>query len=168
MTSPEAKTKFRRPREGDRPTEGKLDELLDDPAGHSSGGALAGYRDGSRVRRKIYLGLIGGTIVATVAGTLYMRHLEAQRETIVPQYILAEGAQDEDRPNAMEWTSGVARLGLARQTPGVRAILLPDKIITLAPGCDHAQIKVDVQDGQTVALKVLTGEIRQRPRPQAR
>ncbi|MCH9686995.1 MAG: hypothetical protein K0V04_36505, partial [Deltaproteobacteria bacterium] len=58
----------------------------------------------------------------------------------------------------------VARLGMSRQDPGVRAIVLPDRIVTLAPGCDHAQIKVDVRDGKTVQLDVVVGEIRQRAR----
>ena len=93
-----------------------------------------------------------------------MKRLEAERKTVVPHYELAEGAADEGRPNAMVWSQGVARLGLARQEPGVRAIVLPDRIVTLAPGCDHAQIKVDVRNGETVALKVLTGEIRQTAR----
>lgn len=157
------KPKFRGPRDGDRPTEGNLDELLAEPPEGITGGALVGYRDGSRVRRKVYLVLIVGAIGATYAGHLYVKHLDAQRQTIAPEYTLAEGAEHEERADVLVWSGGVARLGLSRQKPGVRAIVLPDRIITLAPGCDHAQIKVNVRDGETVGLKVVTGEIRQRP-----
>ena len=160
------KREFRRPREDDRPTEGGLDELLEEPPDEQVQGPLTGYRDGSRTRRWIYLGLVGGTLAAGVAGKLYVGYLDDKRkaELPTPEYVLAEGSEDEDRPDAMLWTSGVARLGLSRQEPGVKAIVLPDRIVTLAPGCDHAQIKVDVRDGKTHALKVLVGEIRQRPR----
>jgi hypothetical protein len=46
--------------------------------------------------------------------------------------------------------------------------VLPDRVLTLAPGSDHAQVKVVVRDGKTVELKVLVGEIQQtslRPDP---
>jgi hypothetical protein len=41
----------------------------------------------------------------------------------------------------------------------VEAIVLPDRVLRLAEGCDHAQVKVNVVDGQTVELKIITGEI---------
>lgn len=155
---------FRGPQDGDRPTGGSLDELLESPPEGPSFGPLTGYRDGSRARRFVYLALIVGVIGAVLAGRWYVGHLEEQRRIPAPEYRLAEGAEDEERADVMVWTSGVARLGLTRQQPGVRAIVLPDRIVTLAPGCDHAQIKVDVRDGETKALKVVVGEIRQQPR----
>lgn len=155
---------YRRPREGDQPTAGQLDELLPDPPHQPPVGPLTGYRDGTRVRRRVYLGLVFGVLGATLAGRCYVEHLEAQRRIPAPQYQLAAGAEDEARPDVMVWSSGLARLGLSRQQPGIRAIVLPDRIVTLAPGCDHAQIKVNVVDGETVQLKVLLGEIRERAR----
>lgn len=157
------KREFRRPAPGDRPTAGGLDELLEEPPTGPSFGPLTGYREGSRVRRWIYLALVAGVLAAFFVGRWYVQHLEEQRRIPSPEYQLAEGAEDEERPDVMVWTSGVARLGLSRQQPGVRAIVLPDRVVTLAPGCDHAQIKVDVRDGETKALKVLVGEIRHKP-----
>lgn len=155
---------FRRPREGDRPTAGQLDELLPDPPDGPPVGSLTGYREGSRMRRRVYLGLVFGVIAAALAGRWYVEHLEEQRRIPTPQYQLAAGAEDEERPDVMVWSSGLARLGMSRQEPGIRAIVLPDRILTLAPGCDHAQVKVNVVDGETVDLKVVVGEIRERAR----
>lgn len=152
---------FPRPREGDRPTEGHLDELLPDPPELPTTGALTGYRDGSRTRRWVYLGLGLGLVSAALAGRWYVQQLEEERRVPMPEYQLAAGSEHEDRPDVLVWTSGMARLGMSRQDPGVRAIVLPDRVLTLAPGCDHAQVKVDVQDGKTVRLKVVLGEIRQ-------
>ena len=155
---------FRRPREGDRPTEGQLDELLSDPPDMPTVGPLTGYRDGTRMRRRVYLGLLFGVVGAALAGRWYVQYLEEQRRIPTPEYQLAAGTEDEARPDVMVWTSGLARLGMSRQEPGVRAIVLPDRILTLAPGCDHAQVKVNVVDGETVDVKVLVGEIRHEPR----
>lgn len=161
------KREFRRPGPDDRPTTGDLDELLETPPQGPAVGPLTGYRDGTRVRRLVYLGLIAGVIAAYYSGRWYMERLEERRTVPMPEYQLAEGAANEDRPDVMVWSNGVARLGLTRQQPGIRAIVLPDRIITLAPGCDHAQIKVDVRDGETKTLKVVVGEIRQHERPPA-
>lgn len=150
---------FRRGRPEDQPTEGALDELMEDPPAVSARGSLAAYAEGSRVRRRVYLGLIVGTLGAAVAARWYASHLDYQRRNPVPSYTLAEGAADEIRPNKIEWSSGFARLGLSRQSPGVEQIVLPDHLITLADGCDHAQVKVNVVDGRTVELKVLVGDV---------
>lgn len=158
---------FRRPREGDNPTEGHLDELLVDPPELPTLGPLTGYREGSRTRRRVYGGLLVGIVTAAVAGRWYAKHLDEQRRIVVPEYTLAPGTEDEERPDVLVWTSGVARLGLSRQDPGIKAIVLPDRVLTLAPSCDHAQVNVDVQDGETVRIKVLVGEIRQTPRKPA-
>lgn len=155
---------FRRPQEGDQPTGGQLDELLPDPPDIPTVGPLTGYRDGSRMRRRVYLGLVFGVVGAALAGRWYVKYLEKQRRIPTPEYRLAAGAEDEQRPDVMVWTSGLARLGMSRQDPGIKAIVLPDRILALAPGCDHAQVKVNVVDGETVALDVLVGEIRQKPR----
>ncbi|MCA9712731.1 MAG: hypothetical protein KDK70_43280 [Myxococcales bacterium] len=159
------KREFRRPREGDQPTTGGLDELLAEPPDLPTVGPLTGYRDGSRMRRRVYLGLVVGVVAAALAGRWYVQYLEEQRRIPTPEYQLAAGAEDEERPDVLVWTSGLARLGMSRQDPGVRAIVLPDRILTLAPGCDHAQVKVNVVDGETVALQVVVGQIREQPRP---
>lgn len=161
------KREFRRPREGELPTAGGLDELLDEPPTAPAVGPLTGYRDGSRVRRRVYLGLILGVIGAGFAGRWYVGYLKEKRRTPTPQYQLAAGTEDEARPKVLVWSSGVARLGMSRQDPGVKAIVLPDRTLRLAKGCDHAQVKVNVVNGETVSLKVVVGEIRQVPREPA-
>lgn len=139
---------------------GRLDELLADPPDLPTIGALTAYRDGRRIRRVIVVVLLIGIVIAILVGRWYARWLEEQKDAPpTPAYQLAPGAEHESRPDALVWTDGTARLGLSRQDPGVKAIVLPDRVLTLAPGCDHAQVKVDVQDGKTVKLKVLVGEI---------
>jgi hypothetical protein len=54
---------------------------------------------------------------------------------------------------------GSMRVGLSREPPGVNILHLPDRDITLARGANKAQFKVEVRDGKTVRLQVLTGEI---------
>jgi hypothetical protein len=150
-------------RPADRLGTGRLDELLADPPDLRPIGALTGYRDGARLRRRILVVLVLGIVGAVLIGRYYVRWLEERQRVPAAEYQLAAGAEDESRPDALVWTDGVARLGITRQDPGVKAIVLPDRVITLAPGCDHAQIKVEVQDGKTVMLKVLVGEIRETP-----
>jgi len=144
----------------DRPARDRSDELLADPPHLPVMGALTGDRDGRRVRRRIQLALFVGVVLAIYGGHRYAKWLEAQQNLPpTPAYQLAEGSEGESRPDALVWTEGTARLGLSRQDPGVKAIVLPDRVLTLAPGSDHAQVKVDVRDGKTVKLKVLVGEI---------
>jgi hypothetical protein len=148
-----------------KPTErpasrGRLDELLADPPDLPTIGALTGYRDGLRVRRGLVVALLIGIVIAIMVGRWYVRWLEEQKNAPpTPAYQLAPGAEHESRPDALVWTEGTARLGLSRQDPGVKAIVLPDRVLTLARGCDHAQVKVTVEGGKTVKLKVLVGEI---------
>jgi hypothetical protein len=148
----------------------RLDELLADPPDLPTIGALTGYRDGARMRRRIIIVLLIGIVIAIAIGRWYVGWLEEQAaRPPTPAYQLAEGTEGESRPDALVWTDGTARLGLSRQDPGVKAIVLPDRVITLAPGCDHAQIKVEVRDGKTIKLKVLVGEIQEtstQPDPQ--
>lgn len=141
---------------------GRLDELLADPPDLPTVGALTGYREGARLRRRIVVALLVGIVVAIAIGRWYVKWLEEQADLPpTPAYRLAEGTEGESRPDALVWTDGTARLGLSNQDPGVKAIVLPDRVLTLAPGCDHAQVKVEVQGGKTVKLKVLVGEIQE-------
>jgi hypothetical protein len=148
------------------PTEGDLDELLEVPPDEGHGGVLAADAQGARVRRRVYAVLIGGIVVAFIGGHYAVKWAREKMKNPTPHYEIAPGTEAEVRPRSMEWSSGFARLGLSRQEPGVQEIVLPDRIIRLADGCDHAQIKVDVVDGQTVQLKVITGEITSEPRSQ--
>jgi hypothetical protein len=158
------KRTFRRAELGDRPTEGALDELLEAPPEEAPVGALRADAAGARVRRRIYAVLAIGVVAALVASHYAVKWARDRLHNPTPAYEIAPGTEAEVRPNAMEWSSGFARLGLSRQQPGVQEIVLPDRIIRLADGCDHAQIKVDVVDGKTVQLKVITGEIVSEPR----
>jgi hypothetical protein len=151
---------FRRPKEGEIPTEGKLDELLvDPPEGVPS--SLQAYRAGSRARRWVFGSLTIGVIAAGLAGRWYVDHLE-QKRRVRPTYRLADSL--EGRTRSIEWTSGQARLGLARQAPGVEEIVLPDRVLRLADGYDQAQVRVVVEHGKTVKLDVLIGKIEEHPR----
>ncbi len=143
----------------DRPD--RLDELLLDPPDLPLEGSLTSYRDGAILRRVIIAVLVLGVVAAVFIGRWYVHWLEERQRIPTPEYRLAEGAEGESRPDAIIWTDGPARLGISRQDPGVKAIVLPDRVITLAPGCDHAQVKVEVRNGKTVKLKVLVGEIRE-------
>lgn len=141
---------------------GRLDELLAEPPQLPTQGALTGYREGARVRRRLGFALLVGIVGAIAIGRWYVKRLEEQANLPpTPAYQLASGAELESRPDALVWTDGTARLGLSNQDPGVKAIVLPDRVLTLAPGCDHAQVKVEVRDGKTVKLKVLVGEIQE-------
>jgi hypothetical protein len=108
-------------------------------------------------------------VVAAIAGAVsFYRWLDARREEarnapVVPAYAVTEGEDVAARPRQLVWSSGPARLGLAREPPGVDEIVLPDRRIRLADGCDHAQIKVDVVGDRTVSLKIVVGEIVQLP-----
>jgi hypothetical protein len=140
----------------------RLGELLADPPQLPTQGALSGYREGARLRRRIGLALFVGIVAAIAIGRWYVKWLEEQKELPpTPAYQLAPGTEGESRPDALVWTEGTARLGLSNQDPGVKAIVLPDRVLTLAPGHDHAQVKVTVQGGKTVQLKVLVGEIQE-------
>lgn len=146
------------------PTRGSDDELLRDPPAGAPPGGLDGYRAGRRLR--LALLAVGAIGVAATAWWIVdaRRTAEAQaRAPKLPSYTLSPDVDPSARTRRMVWTEGPARLGLAREQPGVEEIVLPDRRIVLAPGHDVAQLKLDVQDGKTVELKVLVGEIVQLP-----
>jgi len=141
------------------PTSGNLDELLADPPQNRLPDSMTAYRDGTSVRRKIYLGLAGGVAIALVAGIAYARHVAFELDNPTAHYTVAEGAEDEIRPREFVWSNGYGWLSLSRAPPGVNKIVLPDRTIELADGFDTAQLKVNVVDGKTVLLKVMTGDV---------
>lgn len=163
MSDASSKTPFRRPRPGEMPTAGARDELLDDPPNVPEAGYLRAYEAGSRTRRVVFGGLIVGVLGAILAGLWYVRHLEAERNDVAPTYSVTPSS-DESRPDEFHWSNGRARLGLSREGPGVRRIVLPDRVIELSEGYEHAQVIVDVRDGRTVQIRTVKGAVKQRPR----
>lgn len=154
---------FRRPQPGETPTTGGEDELLAAPPDLGQRGSIEGYRAGRATRRLVYVTLGVGVVGAFFAARWYIGHLEERERAKAPTYAV-DPATVEGRPRELEWSEGVARLGMSREPPGVQAIVLPDRILRLARGYDHAQVKVEVRDGQTVSVTVLVGQIVQVPR----
>ena len=152
------------PRTHAAPTAGHIDELLIDPPPVPAGGSFAGYRAGRWTRVAFGLVIVGAIAGAVATYRLVRAKQEAERNApIIPTYALADGEDASVRPRQLVWSSGPARLGLAREAPGVEEIVLPDRRVRLADGCDHAQIKVDVVGDRTVSLKVVVGDIVELP-----
>ena len=161
---------FPRGKPGDQPTQGETDELLEDVPEDSDLGSIDGYVKGTKVRRWVFGLLIFGTIGAGIAGYQYVKYLQEERKKIVPEYVIDEEAAAR-AVREFYWEDGPARLGLSREPPGVERIVLPDREIVLADGYDHAQVNVNVRNGKTIKLRVLTGKIVQTPtgpRPEAK
>lgn len=141
------------------PTAGSLDELMDDPPAIATGGSLEAYRDGSNVRRKIYIGLAVGIVAAVGGGYVVAKNYRYDQDNPTAHYTVAEGSEHDGRPRSMQWDAGFARLALSRTPPGINQIILPDRVVRLADGVETAQFKVNVVDGKTVEFKVLTGDV---------
>lgn len=140
----------------------RLDELMDDPPfGEHHLGRFAGYEAAKRVRRRMVIVMLTACPVSVIAYVQYTRWLEYQR---THPYQLPEGSDLDGRPREMTWNDGKARLALVREPPGLLTVHLPDMDITLADGCDHAQFKVHVRDGETLTVQVISGDIVQTPR----
>ena len=142
------------------------DELMDNPpVGDHHRGRLGGHQKGRRMRL-----IFGVVLVALIAGGVavmvwYVRNKPPEHSS---QFELPAGSDLEGRPRVMTWTGGKARLGLDRKPPGVLEIALPDRTLRLAEGSDQAQMKIDVEDGKTVALKVIFGDVVEDLAPGAR
>jgi hypothetical protein len=154
--------------EGDPPARTRLSELMADPPETGVGGGFEGYRAGRRMRRVLF-GIVALAVPIAIYSGIRIRHDQAERRrseearrlTGAPTYQIAEGG--EARSRELVWTSGAARLGLSREPPGVDTIILPDRVLTLGEGTDHAQLKVEVRDGKTVELEVLFGVVVEGP-----
>ncbi len=151
------------------PVRDRSDELLNDPPrGDHHLGRLAGYRAGRKVRRR--LGLIMGLVLVVIAVIAITMQIRLHRENEEAEYhrlhpwSLPEGTDTRDRPRTISWSEGKARLALSADPPGANRIELPDRIIELAEGHDHAQVRFEVRNGATVAFEVLSGDVIQRPR----
>lgn len=151
------------------PTRGGDDELLADPPPGAPPGGLDGYRAGLPMRIGLVVAIIAGVSATAWQVVQWQREKKAAAEApLEPEYAVSEddddaGAMPGERPSKLVWSEGAARLGLSRQQPGVQEIVLPDRRVRLAPGHDVAQIKVDVQEGKTLKLAVLVGQVVQLP-----
>jgi len=148
------------------PTAGNDDELLADPPEGAPPGGIQGYVAGRRLRIGIGIAVIA--LLSVVGWTIKRwkdEAAEAARAPKVPSYTLpADATPDEgERPRKLVWSDGPARLGLSRAEPGIDEIVLPDRRLRLAPGHDVAQVKLEVKDGQTIALKIIAGDVVQLP-----
>lgn len=149
----------------DPETSDRLDELMSDPPrGDHHLGRFAGYEAARKVRRRMVIVLAGAGVASVIAYWRYTNWLEHER---THPYELPADADLSQRPREMTWSGGKARLGLAREEPGLLVIHLPDRDITLADGCDRAQLKVHVEGDATIALEVISGEIVETPTAQA-
>lgn len=142
------------------PTEGGLDELLDAPPAGAPPGGLDGYRAGRWLR----FGMISVIAVGVVATAWWLKSdpkppEDVDTAPIMPSYTLLPEVDPHARARRLVWSEGPARLGLSRQEPGVEEIVLPDRRLVLAPGHDIAQVKLEVKDGKTIALKVVVGDV---------
>ncbi len=130
---------------------------------------LHGYAEGGLVRRLVYGVAVVATAGAVVAGIRYARYRDTVLRDPAQVYAPVETPPGtaQARPRTLSWAAGRARLGLARRPPSATRILLPDRVIELAPDSAHAQIEVEVRDGRTVRLTTIVGEIVARPRDPA-
>ncbi|MEE9383669.1 MAG: hypothetical protein V3V08_09675 [Nannocystaceae bacterium] len=146
------------PQAVDSPTRARPrdDELLHDPPlGEHHLGRFAGYRAARTARRNILVAFALSCVVAVVAYgryTAYLTHKRIHPWELPPQSALA------DRPRVLYWSEGSARLGISRDPPSAQVIQLPDREIRLADGCDHAQVKIRVEQGRTVHIETIVGK----------
>ncbi len=137
--------------------------LAEPPFGEHHLGRLGGYRSGVRQRRRLSIAIALALLGSMVAGFYYIRYLEQFKHYEV--FELPPDAELEGRPRVMTWSDGKARFGLHRAPPGVHTIELPDRSIHLADGCDRAQVRVNIVDGETVEMTVITGDVTTTPKP---
>lgn len=133
-------------------------QLMSDPPAinvAAAGGFAADRRQG-RVRWILLLS--GFVVLSTLVGGWLVLRSWAEWDRLHP-YSLPPGTDTSTRPREIHWSSGKARLGLQRDAPAANVIVLPDRELRLADGCDHAQVYVDVRDGRTVELDVLIGDV---------
>lgn len=133
------------------------DELLTELPPHDYHlGQFAGWR-ATRKARWFVGGTLGATVlVGIVVVVVHTRELRYQERHPLPE---VEATIAPGTPRDMTLADGSMRVGLGREPPAVNILHLPDRDITLARGSDKAQFKVEVRDGKTVRLQVLTGEI---------
>lgn len=133
------------------------DELLDElPETDHHLGRFAGWRAARQVRWFVGIALAVAMIVAVTMFVLHTRALRQERLHPLPEL---EAAITPGTPREMTVSDGNMRVGLAAEAPSINILHLPDRDITLAPGAEKAQFKVEVNGGKTTKLVVLTGEV---------
>jgi hypothetical protein len=134
------------------------DELLTElPAqGDHHLGQFADWR-AQRKQRWFIGGSLGAAVIAgVIVLVVHTREIRHQKMHPLPE---VEATIAPGTPRDMTLTDGAMRVGLSREPPAVDTLHLPDRDITLARGSDKAQFKVEIREGKTVRLQVLTGEI---------
>lgn len=135
------------------------DELLGDPPrGEHHLGRFAGWRAAWAPRWIVGSVLAVTSLVAAVIFVSRTRQLEHERRHPLPEL---EATISPDTPREMSLSEGKFRVALGREAPAVHVLHLPDRDIRLARGSAKAQFKVEVRNGETVRLQVLTGRIRE-------
>jgi hypothetical protein len=133
------------------------DELLDEfPDTDYHLGRFAGWRAARKIRWFVGLPLGIAVVIGVVLFVLQRREMKHARLHPLPavEATIAPGT-----PREMTYADGKFRVAISREAPAVNLVHLPDRDITLARGADKAQFKVEIRDGKTVKLKVLTGKI---------
>lgn len=130
---------------------GELLEVTPENPGYYRG-RLEGVRRGGKAR--LWLGLLAVVVpLGLWAGVRAVQAgIEAHRFDIPFAAAVPRG---EDA--TMRWNEGHARLGLHEN--GVRRIEVPGAVITLKEGCGHAQVWVEVVDGELRRVKELVGKV---------
>ncbi len=133
------------------------DELLDElPATDHHLGRFAGWRAARKLRLIVGVSLGIAVALGALAFILHSRELRHERLHPLPE---VEALVSANTPREATYTDGRFRIGISRAEPYINLVHLPDRDITLARWSDTAQFKVEIRDGRTVKLEVLTGEI---------
>jgi hypothetical protein len=132
------------------------DELLANPPPSERLGGFSGWNAGRRAR-----GLLLGAFVVVALTVAILSWQIAERREFNRLHPLpeVEATIAPGTPRDMTISDGQFRLGIAREPPSINVVHLPDRDITLAEGVDKAQFKVEVVEGKTVKITVLTGRI---------
>jgi hypothetical protein len=133
------------------------DELLDELPPHDHHlGHFAGWRATRKVRLFVGLTLAAALLFGAFVVVRDTRRIRHERRHPLPEL---EATITPGTPREMTLADGSMRVGLGREPPAINVLHLPDRDVTLARGSDKAQFKVEVREGKTVRLHVLTGEI---------
>lgn len=133
------------------------DELLDElPATDHHLGGFAGWRAMSWQRWVI--GSVLSTVVLVGIVIIIQHRIEMRYQRLHPlpevEATIAPGT-----PREMTYADGRFRVMISSEAPAVNLVHLPDRDITLARGEERASFKIEVRDGKTVSIEVLTGEV---------